>query len=182
MPRKPIPKGVRFEIFKRDLFTCQYCGAHPPGVLLHIDHIVAVAQGGTNDQDNLVTACQACNIGKGAKDLKQVPDSLKEQAMVAAEKEAQLLGYQQILEAKRQRIEEEKWRVAEILEPGCSENGTRRDWLSAISRFIERLGVHEVMDSADIAVSRFPYSKYKAFRYFCGVCWRKIKETENAAV
>ena len=59
--RKGISKKTRFDVFKRDLFACQYCGAHPPGVLLHVDHIVAVASGGTNDKDNLVTACQPCN-------------------------------------------------------------------------------------------------------------------------
>ena len=28
--RKPISKKTRFEIFKRDGFSCRYCGAHPP--------------------------------------------------------------------------------------------------------------------------------------------------------
>lgn len=46
MARKAISKKTRFEVFKRDRFTCQYCGATPPGVLLHIDHIHPVAEGG----------------------------------------------------------------------------------------------------------------------------------------
>lgn len=37
--RKPISKTLRFEVFKRDSFKCQYCGAEAPNVLLHIDHI-----------------------------------------------------------------------------------------------------------------------------------------------
>ena len=47
--RKDISKKTRFEIFKRDSFTCQYCGRKAPDVLLVIDHIEPVSKGGTND-------------------------------------------------------------------------------------------------------------------------------------
>ncbi len=30
-----ISKRLRFEVFKRDGFVCQYCGNHPPAVVLH---------------------------------------------------------------------------------------------------------------------------------------------------
>ena len=63
--RKPISKRTRFEVFKRDKFTCQYCGMAAPYVTLHVDHIVPVAHGGTNDMENLVTSCMSCNLGKG---------------------------------------------------------------------------------------------------------------------
>ena len=64
--RKPIPKRKRFEVFKRDGFQCVYCGAKPPGVALHVDHVEPVVKGGTNETSNLVTACPGCNLGKGA--------------------------------------------------------------------------------------------------------------------
>lgn len=63
--RAPIKKSVRFAVLLRDGFKCRYCGAEPPDVVLHLDHVVAVANGGTNDIGNLVTACLPCNIGKG---------------------------------------------------------------------------------------------------------------------
>lgn len=69
MSRKPVPKTIRFEVFKRDSFTCQYCGRSAPEVILHIDHINPVAGGGDNDIMNLVTSCVECNLGKGAKAL-----------------------------------------------------------------------------------------------------------------
>lgn len=50
MKRKNISKGKRFDIFKRDGFTCQYCGKQPPGVVLHVDHITPVSKGGTNNE------------------------------------------------------------------------------------------------------------------------------------
>ena len=64
--RKNIGAKLRFEVFKRDSFRCQYCGRSAPQVLLHVDHIEPVAEGGTNDITNLVTACSECNLGKGA--------------------------------------------------------------------------------------------------------------------
>jgi hypothetical protein len=69
MERKHISKSVRFEVLKRDLFTCQYCGGKSPDVFLEIDHITPVAAGGGNDILNLVTACRACNAGKSDRQL-----------------------------------------------------------------------------------------------------------------
>lgn len=69
MAREAIRKSVRFEVFKRDSFTCQYCGEKAPDVILEIDHITPVADGGTNDILNLVTACRACNAGKSDRQL-----------------------------------------------------------------------------------------------------------------
>jgi len=58
----------RWQVFARDSFTCVYCGRKPPEVL-HVDHRISVKDGGTDDLDNLVTACDECNGGKGASSL-----------------------------------------------------------------------------------------------------------------
>ena len=70
--RQAISKGLRFDIFHRDGFTCQYCGQRPPDVVLELDHIRAVAEGGDNDPINLTTSCADCNRGKSAKRLGNV--------------------------------------------------------------------------------------------------------------
>ena len=49
MARKPLSKKIRFEVFKRDKFTCQYCGRMSPDVILEVDHIEPVAEGGDNE-------------------------------------------------------------------------------------------------------------------------------------
>jgi 5-methylcytosine-specific restriction endonuclease McrA len=67
--RRAIPKGVRFEVLKRDSFKCQYCGATAPDVLLVIDHINPVSNGGSDDITNLITSCAPCNSGKSDKTL-----------------------------------------------------------------------------------------------------------------
>jgi len=57
---------LRFEILKRDNFTCQYCGRNviEDGIKLQIDHIHPKSKGGINSRMNLITACSDCNIGK----------------------------------------------------------------------------------------------------------------------
>lgn len=47
--RKSIGPKLRFEVFKRDLFTCQYCGRKAPDVVLHCDHVKPVASNGRGD-------------------------------------------------------------------------------------------------------------------------------------
>lgn len=179
MARKAISKKIRFEVFKRDNFTCQYCGATPPQVILHVDHIVAVARGGENDMDNYATSCESCNQGKAANSLTSVPQSLKSKAADISEREEQLRGYHAVIEAKRNRIEDESWDVAEILEPGSIENGFNRRNLISIRSFVEKLGVFETMDAAEIAKAKFPWPTRKLFLYFCGICWRKLRESQN---
>ena len=58
--RKPIGEKLRFEVFKRDQFKCQYCGVAAPDVVLHIDHINPVSKGGDNEK----TACYIRGILK----------------------------------------------------------------------------------------------------------------------
>lgn len=67
--RKTIGPKVRFEVFKRDSFKCQYCGQSSPDVVLHVDHIKPVSKGGDNSIVNLITACQGCNSGKSDVEL-----------------------------------------------------------------------------------------------------------------
>lgn len=69
--RVGISKRLRFEVFKRDSFTCQYCGRKAPEIVLQCDHINPVVAGGDNDILNLVTSCVDCNSGKGARVLSE---------------------------------------------------------------------------------------------------------------
>ena len=172
MKRKAISPKTRFDIFKRDSFTCQYCGATPPSAILHVDHVLPVVNGGENGDDNLVTACSNCNQGKGARSLELVPKSLQEKAGEVAEREAQLKGYSKILEAKRKRIENDVWKIVDALNGAPTTQYDRRN-LASIRKFIEKLPFHSVLEAAEISSSRF--TGYKGFRYFCGICWNKVR-------
>ncbi len=65
--RHSIPPKLRDEIFRRDDYTCQYCGKTINEVELHIDHIKPVSKGGTNAISNLQTLCRDCNLSKSNK-------------------------------------------------------------------------------------------------------------------
>ena len=74
--RNPLSREMRLTVFTRDGFRCRSCGyqAHDSrGRRLHVDHIVPVALGGTNNLDNLQTLCDLCNIKKSDK----LPDEFK---------------------------------------------------------------------------------------------------------
>ena len=175
---RSISKKIRFEVFKRDGFVCQYCGAHPPNVVLEVDHIISVRDRGTDDENNLVTACFNCNRGKGAEPLSSVPKNLAEKGADIQEREEQLRGYREIMQGRLDRIEDDMWGVAEELVPDSSKEGMHRSWLRSIKTFNERLPLHEVMDAAELARARVPYSDRRRFLYFCKVCWNKITDSE----
>lgn len=64
--RKRIGLRTRFAVLRAGAFRCTYCGRGPrDGAVLEVDHRIPVVAGGTNDRENLVVACQACNNGKG---------------------------------------------------------------------------------------------------------------------
>jgi hypothetical protein len=64
--RSSLPAKLRWTILERDGRRCVVCGASAAdGVSLHVDHIVSIYNGGTNDPENLQTLCAPCNLGKG---------------------------------------------------------------------------------------------------------------------
>jgi 5-methylcytosine-specific restriction endonuclease McrA len=75
--RRPRPR-VRFgrqNVFKRDGFTCQYCGMRPRD--LTIDHILLVSRGGKDVWENVTTSCRDCNRRKGARTPAEARMSLR---------------------------------------------------------------------------------------------------------
>lgn len=63
--RKLMSQRLRFSILQRDGFRCRYCGRGPEdGVKLVVDHVLAIARGGTSDESNLQALCFDCNAGK----------------------------------------------------------------------------------------------------------------------
>ena len=68
-----LSRKLRFWVLQRDGHRCVYCGATVvDGVRLEVDHVIPRALGGTDDRDNLVTACRPCNAGKSDHVVDQV--------------------------------------------------------------------------------------------------------------
>ena len=71
----------RRNIFRRDRFTCQYCGDQPTGDALTIDHVLPRAKGGQSNWDNCVLACISCNRKKADRTPQQAGMKLKKAPM-----------------------------------------------------------------------------------------------------
>ena len=54
----------RFEVLKANNFKCSYCGISANEMRIEVDHIIPRSKGGTNELNNLTTACWKCNEGK----------------------------------------------------------------------------------------------------------------------
>ncbi len=66
--RKIMNDDIRYNVLKRDNYTCQICGVTAKdGAKLHVDHIVPVSKGGKTVMSNLQTLCDRCNLGKSNK-------------------------------------------------------------------------------------------------------------------
>jgi len=68
-PSAEVWAKIRTAVFRRDDYTCQYCGAR--GIKLECDHVTPISRGGGSGLDNLVTACFACNRSKHNKTLEE---------------------------------------------------------------------------------------------------------------
>lgn len=61
----------RKNLYRRDGYSCQYCGRHRPPEELSIDHVVPRSRGGKTSWENCVLACVGCNTRKANKSLKE---------------------------------------------------------------------------------------------------------------
>lgn len=71
-------KFGRENVYIRDNYTCQYCGAFGSEVELTFDHVYPKVKGGQTTWMNIVTACGPCNRKKGCMTLKQCRMELKQ--------------------------------------------------------------------------------------------------------
>ena len=175
MVRKAISKRRRFEIFKRDRFTCQYCGRRPPTVVLQLDHVIPVCQGGDDSTANLVAACEDCNAGKSGVPLDHAIEVVETEVERGRERLAQMKAVQKLAIEERKQAEAG---VQEVLlafewEEFCTTEA------QSIKTFLRKLPLDDVVDAAHIMTYRAcESSRRDQFKYFCGVCWKKIKQAD----
>ena len=157
--RKSIPQKVRFEVFKRDNFTCQYCGRSAPDVILEVDHINPVANGGDNDITNLITSCKDCNRGKGARKLTDKQEISKEKQKLDEinERRKQL---EMMLKWREELAKIDDSEVIAYEKDFCDHSSrtftdTGRD---SAKKFIKKYGLQLMLDSLDTSFST--YAKY----------------------
>lgn len=67
--RRPLSPRTRFDVLTRDGHRCAYCGKTATAAELHVDHRISKKDGGSDEMDNLVTACRDCNLGKSSRSV-----------------------------------------------------------------------------------------------------------------
>jgi len=179
--RKPLSKKVRFEVFKRDNFTCQYCGRSSPEVILEVDHIKPIKEGGTNNISNLITSCRDCNRGKGKKLLndKTMLEKQQKQLKELNERREQLEMMMQWREELLQ-LEEKNLEYAMKTFEKFTNFTLDQKHKIIFKKFIKKYGLKEVLKAIDIATSQYlkvgSDGKYtiesveRAFKSIGGIC------------
>lgn len=177
-----ITKKLRFEVFKRDGFICAYCGKSPPEVTLEVDHIYPKAKGGKDDINNYITACFDCNRGKKDIPLNRIPNKLIDNLEVLKEKEDQIKEYRKFIQKIERRTRKDIEDVAHVYRENYPGHDLSDKFKNvSVKKFLQLLPKDEVIDSLWKAVSLIDNDSERAVKYFCGICWRKIKGETNEA-
>lgn len=175
--RKAISKKMRFEVFKRDSFTCQYCGSKAPDVLLHIDHIDPVALTGTNDILNLITACFDCNSGKSDRRLSDnvILDKQREQLAQLQERKEQIemmFAWQKGLTAIKEDVTTQLSDYWCELAAGFSLNENGRKGLKKLEK---TFSLDEIMEAMRIAADTYiSFQEGKPTSETVEIAWKKV--------
>lgn len=184
--RRPLRLGIRFEIFKRDGFACQYCGKKPPEALLEVDHIVAVANGGGNEEHNLVTSCLECNRGKAARPLGQVvPAPTVDRTAEIEERALQAEAYAEAVLAKQAAIGKQLDIVNDHWCTAFDGERTETGWKvprgcvfpseRSLRVILRKLPLEQVLEAIEVTAARNPSAPDN---YFYAICWRLIRGEE----
>lgn len=177
-----ISKRLRFEILRRDEYTCRYCGASAPGVVVTVDHVIPVAMGGQDVPENLVAACRDCNAGKSS----STPDASLV-AEVGAAARTYMLALQDGFTKLRSLYESEEEYIEEFESTWSGWRRTRTGegiprpdhWRQSVRRW-HRIGVplELIEDAIERAMKKRldGRTQHDEFRYMAGIIWRTIDD------
>jgi hypothetical protein len=177
-----VSKRTRFEVLRRDNFTCRYCRSVEGEMV--VDHVTPVALGGGDDPSNLVAACRDCNSGKASTS----PDAASV-AQVAEDAVRWATAMQQVAKVRAGERRKLNRYVDAFDKNWCSwttgygEKFDRPDgWRASIERFYQAgLPIEDLNVAADKACGNRKISDWDRFRYMCGICWNVVTEMQEAA-
>ncbi len=186
-----ISLKLRFEVFKRDNFTCQYCGRKTPEVILEIEHIIPLAKGGTDEFDNLTTSCFECNRGKGVYLLDTIlkDRDIHDETVLLAEREFQLAEYNYL----KNKIRERENKEIEELTNHFTDKFRDNEWGYAIKEFpnsivrqclktMSYVDIFELIDTSVDITSRDTKGDYHtvaAAKYLTAILRNKLREKKT---
>lgn len=176
MARKPLSKRLRFSVFERDNFCCQYCGERTPKVVLEVDHMIPVSKGGKDELTNLITSCFDCNRGKADRKLGNVQKSKvnsEEMELRAQQLEAYYKHQKKIDKLKEKKLDELATLWGGLWENKYALSDSGRN---TVRLFMNSLPCDEIQEAMYIARDKVWTDVEMAFKYFCGICHNKKKQ------
>jgi len=181
--RTGLGKRLRYEILRRDNYTCRYCGGFAPNVVLTVDHVVPVVLGGSDDPTNLVTACVDCNAGKSSVNPEsEVVEDVSDSALLyarAVTQVAQVRAQEYALTGARVLAFSEYW---DTWTCGGRPLPLPDDWRNSIRLFSARNLTSDAMRTfVDKAMSG-PVPPNGKWTHFCKLCWNEINTIHEMAL
>lgn len=180
-----VSKRLRYEILRRDNHTCRYCGATAPDAVLTIDHVVPVALGGQDVPENLVAACKDCNAGKTSV-------GTTDTVIADVSHEALRFRYAYLIAVEEQQTEDRRIRedaAAWVAQWQAwaqaiynAEAPLPLDWEESFRRFLALdFDLDQLLDAAWTALHNKRIRRFDAWRYFCGIVYRKADALRERA-
>lgn len=155
--RKTISKSLRFEVFKRDSFTCQYCGTKAPNVILEVDHINPVSNGGDNELMNLITSCFECNRGKSDRQLNDssVVEKQRKQIEELNIRRQQLEMMLEWRDGERNIKDIELEKAVNYFNSKFNGSTINPSGQSKLNKLLKKYGIIKLLDAIDISVEKY---------------------------
>lgn len=173
-----VTKRTRYEVLRRDNYTCRYCRSTDAELTIY--HVTPVALGGSDRPDNLVAACRDCNIGKSsAHPEAALVAEVSDEAIRHAERIKQayaLLQLRQSLEGQTEYIDQ----FADEFPGRKVPNG----WKGSLIMWFEMgVPIELIIDAGHRAILRTREGRQEDawFKYMAGIIWSKC-ETVTAEV
>ncbi len=168
-----VSKRTRFEVLRRDNYTCRYCRSTESE--LTVDHVTPVALGGTDDPGNLVACCKDCNAGKtstspDAETVAQVAEDAVRWA-AAMERAGEVLAAKADARDLYIGAFYDAWPQFRYIPDGFD---------STLVRLYEAGLPESVMvDAAKTAAHT--KGVYDRTAYFAGICWKRVRAMREIA-
>jgi hypothetical protein len=185
-----INPKLRFEIFKKHNFTCQYCGRKTPEIVLELDHIIPRSKGGTDNEDNLTTSCWECNRGKGASLLTTIlkDENIHDKTVMLLEREIQLREYNYVLQQIKEREQVELEKVESYFYSNLNYVSSGAFPENAVKKALKVLSYFDILEHIDSAVARIQNSQREldcsystaVGRYLAGILWNQIRRCDES--
>lgn len=181
-----VSKRLRYEILRRDSYTCRYCGRSAPEVQLRVDHVTPVALGGGDEPTNLATSCHDCNSGKSSAtvDAATVADVSDDALRWAAAME-QAAANLQMLEKPKDEYRDAflaEWNRWHFGKDETKKVPLPNDWKQAMDRFrVAGIPTWMWADIVDAAMANQKVKPDRTFNYVCGIAWNKVTALQAEA-